>query len=192
MNNIFQKLLALCLISASVAETRAAEKVWNFDSIDEVTPPPWAKTAKPGFVDGGENISCESGNFTYTLNFGDGGRCYFGLKFDEPLDANTYHILSFRLHSPVPGRIQIFYASPDGVMADMDRLIDAVEGWNEYEVDLSGMTFGRDVHSDEGIDKQYQRWGGELQQVSWLRIDTWFPKGTTVTFDFIKLSDGTD
>jgi hypothetical protein len=190
MNNVFQKLLALCLVAGNVASAGAAEKVWNFDSLDEVAPPLWAKSAKPGFVDGGKDISCEDGKFTYTLNFTDGGRCYFGLKFDEPLDAKTYHILKFRFYSPVSGRIQLFYTPPDGGVTDMDRLIEVAEGWNEYEVDLNDMTFGTQVHSEEDMDKQYQRWGGELQQVSWLRIDTWFPKGTTVMFDFIKLSDG--
>ena len=190
MNNSFQKLLTLCLVAGGVAVAGAAEKVWNFDSIDDVAPPPWAKTAKPGYVDGGENITCEDGKFSYTLNFAAGARCFFGLKFDDPLDAKTYHVLKFRFHSPVSGRIQLFYTSPDAEMADMDRLIDVAEGWNEYEIDLSDMTFGKQVHSEAGIDKQYQRWGGELEQVSWLRIDTWFPKGTTVTFDFIKLSDG--
>lgn len=192
MNNILKKFLALGVVAWGVTVAGAAEKVWNFDSIQNVAPPLWEKTAAPGFVSDSEGIACVDGNLVFTVKE---PHCYFWLNFAQTveemvLDAKQYHLLTIRFYSPVSGKITLFYSSPDGEMASMDRAIDVAEGWNEYEVDLKTMTFGREVHSKlEGEGKKYQRWGGELEQVSGLRIDPWFPKGTTVKFDYIKLSD---
>jgi len=174
----YKKMLMISLLAGMTAAAGAAEKAWNFDSINEVF----------GYVDEGENITCADGNLAFTLKW---VRSWFRLNFGETvLDAKQYHLLKFRFYSPVSGRITLFYSSPDKEMANMDRQIDVAEGWNEYEVDLKTMTFGGEVHSQKGKDKNYKRWGGELEQISGMRIDAWFPKGTTVKFDYIKLSDG--
>lgn len=48
MNNILKKLLTLGLVAWGVTVAAAAEKAWNFDSIQDVAPPFWAKKAAYG------------------------------------------------------------------------------------------------------------------------------------------------
>ena len=182
----YKKMLAIALLAGVTAVAGAAEKVWNFDSINEVAPPPWAKTAAAGYVSDSEGIACADGNLTFTVQE---PHCFFWLDFGETvLDAKQYKLLKFRFYSPVSGKITLFYSSPDKEMASMDAEITVAAGWNEYEIPMKEMTFGQEVHSPTG--KNYKRWGGELEQISGLRIDPWFPKGTLLKFDYIKLSDG--
>ena len=70
----------------------------------------------------------------------------------------------------------------------MNRSIEVEEGWNEYEIDMREMIFGNATHPED--EKNFKRWGGEIEQIGGLRIDTWFPIKTTVKFDYIKLSGG--
>jgi len=189
MIDLVKKLLILCWVAGVVVAANAAEVVWDFESLQNVAPPSWAPKSPTGHVSEAEDIACENGSLTFTSKK---PHCYFWLNFAETVegtafDAKQFHFLKIRFQSPAPGKITLFYSSPDGEMANMDSAIEVVEGWNEYEIDLQDMTFGREVHSPEG--KNYERWGGDLQQVKGLRIDTWFPADTTVKFDYIKLSD---
>ena len=183
-----RKMLVISLFAGVTASAGAMGKVWNFDSINEVAPAPWAGETAFGYVNEGENIACADGNFNFILKT---THSWFWLNFGEAaLDAKQYNLLKFRFYSPVAGKIILYYSSPDREMASMDAEIAVAQGWNDYEIDMKEMTFGGGYKSEECKDKNYKRWGGEPEQVSGLRIDPWFPKGTTVKFDYIKLSDG--
>ena len=122
-------------------------------------------------------------SFTQTRPHG-----YFKLKLPPLSEAKTHNILSFRLDSPVNGKITIFYITTGG-MASIDIPIVTIAGKHEYEIDLSKFPCGRGYHSK--VFPGYKQYGGENGKITGLRVDTWFKTGTKLKIDLIKLSGTT-
>jgi hypothetical protein len=158
--------------------------LWNFDSIAEVAPAPWAANGMPGFVDGGKSIECNNGIFSYIQET---RHSFFNLNFQgAKFAAREYNIMEMKFYASAPGKIILYYIAEGGEMAAMDTPIVTCMGWNEYEVNLSEQTFGKHYHSKVDEVKKTTSWGGNSQTICGIRIDPWFEAGTSVKFDYIK------
>jgi len=192
--SFFKGILAVTVLTLPVLPKftlRAEEspQSWEFEFKSDVAPPPWGSKLGPGFVQDAEEIRFENGIFGYRQT---SPHAYFWLNFERGkhsliLDAEKSRILTFRFYASAPGRISLFYYNNERQPVSSDQTIDVIDGWNEYQVDLSRFTFGRDVKPAD--ERNYRRWGGEEGAIHGIRIDTWFPVGTEIKFDYVRFSE---
>jgi len=97
---------------------------------------------------------------------------------DDPIDADHYRILSFRMYASAPGQAVIYWFPQTPGQLAWSSFIPVAQGWNTYVVDLATIPLG-------GVSGGATGWNGLVRA---LRFDPVAAAGVTIRLDWIRLT----